>query len=139
MGKILKLILISIFFLVGNSSYSSEFLTVHLGQDYLITTEKTVGIASVAHPEILSLAPFFTIFNEKNVILLHPRKVGRTSFTIFSGNKGTTFDVTVKPKAAVPFANLIKGDFEIMLLDEPPVIEELDIDAPPSNIKEEMP
>ena len=134
-----KLILILIFFGVGNSSYSTEFLTVHLGQDYLMTTTKTVTISSVSNPQILSLNPFFTIFNEKNVLLLHPQKVGKTLMTIFLDNGSTTFEVTVKPKSEMPFANLIKGDFEILLLDEPPVIDELDIDAPPSEVKEGNP
>jgi len=134
-----KLFLIATFFLVGNASFSAEVLTINLGQDYILATEKMVTVASVANPSILTLAPFFTIFNEKNVLLLHPQKVGKTVFTVFWNNGSTTFDATVKPKSDAPFTNLIKGDFEIMLLDEPPVIEELDIDAPPSEVKEDTP
>lgn len=101
--------------------FAAEDFQVQLGQDYLIETDKNVSYSLVADPSILTLSPFFTIFNEKNVLLLHPQKVGKTNFTVFLDGPDLTFNVVVK-STPVNFKTISKSDYEIMLLDAPPNI-----------------
>lgn len=134
----IKLALISLFILIPNFCFANEKLEIQVGNDYLITTDKIVTSSFVADNSIATLTPFFTIFNEKNVLLLHPQKVGKTSFTIFSDKSDTIFDLTVKSnkpaekpvdkpanKPESDFQETTKGDFEIMLFDAPPNLNEV--------------
>lgn len=124
--KFLKIILIGLI-LSSNICFAADEIEISLGTDYIISADKIVSTTFVADESIVTLTPFFTIFNEKNVLLLHPQKVGKTSFTIFIGNDDNIFNVTVTPKKAQVENKIIQiGDFEIMLLDAPPVIKELD-------------
>jgi len=112
-------------------------LTINLGDDYLIATEKPIKANFVSNPETITVSPFFTIFNEKNILLLHPTKEGKSKLMVVLDDGGTTFEVTVKPKGKRPtFVTVTKGDFELILLDAPPSLEEIEIDAPPSKYKE---
>lgn len=119
-----KILLILMFFLSTNLCIAAEELQIELGNDYLITSDKNVKTTLIASPKIITLSPFFTIFNEKNVLLLHPERVGKTSFTIFLDKSEVVFSVTVKPQTKNPNTKTItKGCFEIMLLDAPPEIK----------------
>lgn len=119
-----KILLILMFFLSTNLCIAAEEIQIELGNDYLITSDKNVKTTLIANPKIITLSPFFTIFNEKNVLLLHPERVGKTSFTIFLDKSKVIFNLTVKPKSQKPNSNTItKGCFEIMLLDAPPEIK----------------
>lgn len=126
-----RTILISSFIFGLNPGFCAEQLSINLGKDYILTTEKTVYAAASANPAVVMVSPFFTIFNEKNVILIHPIKVGKANFTIFLDNSSTVFETTVNPSGTNSPLNYKKGDFEIILLDEPPVVEDFEIEAPP--------
>jgi len=136
-----KLILILAIILSAASCIASETVNLNFGSDYLVTTEKTINTSNVNNHEILTLSPFFTIFNEKNVFLLHPLKVGKTNITFFIGNTAVSFDIVIKQKGLNKSAdNIKKGNFEFLLLDSPPVIDDveesrdkyLDLDPPPT-------
>lgn len=119
---------------------AAEVINVNLGNDYIITTDKTVKANEVSNPAILTISPFFTIFNEKNVLLLHPSKVGKTNLTFFMENSTASFEIVVKPSTKDKSVDVIKkGDFEFNLLDAPPQIkeieEELELDAPPTTME----
>jgi len=121
-----NIFLICLLVLGTNNCFANENLEIQLGTDYLITTDENVRTTFVADPDIITLSPFFTIFNEKNVLLLHPEKVGKASFTIFLDNTGVLFDVTVKQNKTQPDARSLNKDvFEIMPLDAPPNVEQL--------------
>lgn len=103
------------------SCLAKEELEIQLGNDYLITTDKAVISVFSADPSIINLSPFFTIFNEKNVYLLHPQKIGQTEITVFCKDGDYIFDLTIKPeKPAIKIKTLQTEGFEIMLLDTPP-------------------
>lgn len=126
-----KIILINLIFgsflFSSNASLAVDDIEIQLGSDYLIATDKNVTTTFVTDPSIIILEPFFTIFNEKNVLLLHPQKVGKTQFTIFVGNDDNIFNVRVISKKTPPDNIVIrKGAFEIMLLDEPPTLEQFE-------------
>ena len=111
-------------------------MTINLGNDYLIVTNKPVKANFVNHPDIITVSPFFTIFNEKNILLLHPQKEGQSKLMLVLDDGGREFEVTVKPKSKKPsFIEITKGDFEFILLDAPPNLDEVDIDAPPAKGK----
>lgn len=130
------------------SCFAAEPLYINLGSDYIVTTAKTVKANEVSNPQILTLSPFFTIFNEKNVLLLHPQKVGKTNITFFLEDGSESFDIVIKSKGTSKNIESFKrGDFEFSLLDSPPVVaapvdntgddfedsinEDLQLDAPP--------
>ena len=125
-------ILILIFLLNSNVCFGNEALTINLGDDYLIMTKTSINANAVSNPEIITLTPFFTIFNEKNVFLLHPQKEGKSNLVFFFNNESKTFEITVNTKKSKPtFITNAYGDFEFILLDAPPNLEEIEIDAPP--------
>lgn len=112
----------------------AETLNLNMGQDYLIITADTINSNAVGSPKILSLKPFFTIFNEKNMILAHPEKVGKTKLTFFSTTGDTVFDINVKPENSdSTFCPINKNGIEFNLLDQPPTFENIEIDAPPTS------
>jgi len=116
-----RIIIICLLFISSNICFAAENLELQMGNDYLITSDKNMSTTIVANPGLLTISPFFTIFNEKNVLLLHPQKIGKTSFSIFICKDDTVFNVTVVPQKSTPDNRTIqKGDFEIMTLDTPP-------------------
>lgn len=134
--SIKKIIIICLLFLSSNVCFAAEALELQMGNDYLITSDKNMSTTLVANPDILTLSPFFTIFNEKNVLLLHPQKIGKTSFTIFIGKNDTSFNVKIIPQKSTPDNRTIEmGDFEIMLLDTPPAFNQFKLDGSDKNEK----
>lgn len=109
-------------FLIGTSCFASENLEVQLERDYLITSNTNIKTINVDDSDIVNVSPFFTVFNEKNVWLLHPKGIGKTKFSVvLQDSSNTVFDVSVKPyNAKSIFKDYQKGEFEIMLLDKPP-------------------
>jgi len=122
-----NIFLICLLVLGTNICFANEHIEIQLGNDYLITTDENVKSSFVSNPDVVTLNPFFTIFNEKNVLLLHPLKVGKGCFTIFLEKSDVAFDVVVKPSKTNPdIKSLDVNVFEIMPLDAPPNVEELD-------------
>lgn len=117
MKKFLTLLL----FLLSGFFFAAKAFEIQMNTDYLITTEDSAKKITVANPEILTITPFCTIYNEKDVMMLHPEKIGKTSFTIFLEGKSKTFSVIVTPeKKGAGFKPIQENGFEIILLDNPP-------------------
>jgi len=133
--NIKKICLILALILSPAICFGAEALNINLGNAYLITTEYPTNASVVANPAILTINPFFTIFNEKNILLIHPEKVGKTLLTLFQTDKNIILDISVTAKESSKcFKPLKKDGFEVTLLDEPPVIENYEnyeFDAPP--------
>lgn len=133
---LIGLFLFSIVLSGVNFCLADETMEIQLGNDYLITTDKTIKTTLVSDEKVLTIEPFFTIFNEKNVWLIHPQKIGKTNFTLFLDNSDVTFNVTVRPISSMNNKTIHKNIFEIMPLDSPPSVEdELELDKPPKAIK----
>lgn len=114
-----KFLLLSIVFIFSSHFCSAaEELTVRLGEDYLITTEQSIRLSTVDNSSIVQLNSFFTILNEKNILLLHPLKLGSTSFKIYLNDYSIDFNVSVK-SSPVKIKPTNKKDYEIMQLDIP--------------------
>ena len=138
--NIKKLCLILVFILSPAFCFGADTLNLNLERDYLVTTEKAIKSNNVENPQILSASPFFTIFNEKNMLMVHPKKVGKTNFTIFLDNTEVVFSISVKPKnTQLTFCSCQKNGVEFTLLDLPPdklpIFENFEIDAPPTKIE----
>lgn len=128
-----KIFLICLLLLNPTLCYANEVINIKLGNDYLIMTEKVVQVFDVSDPDIVSLSPFFTLFNEKNSLLIHPQKTGKTDISIFLNQGRANFSVNVSDKkSSIDEKPVRMGDFEIMLLDTPPNIQDFDLDLPPS-------
>lgn len=110
-----------------NASFAAENLSLKLGNDYLITCDDSMDMVSMDNPSVLTISPFFTIYNEKNVLLLHPKKAGKVVVRITLSNKSETiFGITVEPAGSVENMTTVKkGVFEIILLDLPPDKDDL--------------
>lgn len=138
----MKLIVKKIFLIIAllfssNLCFAAETLSLNLGCDYIITTDAPVKADTVGNSEILSVNPFFTIFNEKNILLVHPKKLGKTLVTLLGDKNDIVLEATVKPEnAACAFKPIKKDGFEVSLLDEPPLFEDFEIDAPPIDMEE---
>lgn len=127
-----RLFLICLLFLNSVSCSANDTINVKLGNDYLILTEKIVQTYNVSDPDIATLSPFFTLFNEKNSLLLHPQKTGKTDVTIFFNDNSANFSINISDKkSAIDDKPIRMGDFEIMLLDTPPMLQDFDVNAPP--------
>lgn len=132
-----KIFLLFSLILSPNFCFAAETLSFSLGYDYIITTDEPIKANLVDNSEILSVNPFFTIFNEKNVLLAHPQKVGKTLVTLLGDKNNIVLDVTVNPEnAACTFKPVKKDWFEVTLLDQPPTFKDFEIDSPPINMEE---
>lgn len=123
--------------LSANSCLAGETLNIRLGSDYILTAKNQIKSNYVEDPKMLSIKSFFTIFNEKNILLIHPEKVGKTKLTIFYENCSSTLNITVKEKNAdSEFIPYQKNGEEMQLLDTPPSPQTFEIDTPPAVLKE---
>jgi len=135
-----KFFLISILLISANFCLAAENVEVFMCNDYLVTSDEKVKAILVANPAIVSLNPFFTIFNEKNVVFLHPQRVGKSAVTFCLEGSEVVLNVIVKAnKNKKDIEALNVGGFEIMPLDAPPTMHQLptledveDLDAPPA-------
>ena len=133
MKKFFLLLIISSQILSLNLCMASEQVSVKLGSDYLIMSDKCIKNTLLSNPEILTLSPFFTIFNEKNVILIHPLKQGSSDLTVLFDKNYESFKIQVEPKTSkIPNQTIKIGDLEIVLLDSLPQNEDFEIDKPPT-------
>lgn len=133
-----KVILTLVFCLIPHFSLAANIVEINYGNDYILTTDNKIETTVVNNPDILTVSPFFTIFNEKNVLLIHPEKVGKSNLIIFQKGSETVFEINVRPnKTNIP-TSITKGSFDFSLLDKPPKMEDFSIDPPPIRIKEKL-
>lgn len=108
----------------------AENLDLKMGNDYLLTTDQTVKTIIVVDPTTLTATPFFTVSNDKNVILLQPKKTGKTEVNIIFPDYNSVINANVKDNkssaSAKPFTN---KDVEVMVLDNPPGYEKIKPDV----------
>lgn len=124
-----KSILLTIFLLLGASCSAIESIEIDLDKNYILSTQRTVESLAVSKPDIVSVSPFFTIFNEKNVILIQPIKAGKFNLTVFTDKEDSVFEIIIKPAVGnKELPELQNEDFELFLLDVPPIMKEIKID-----------
>ena len=98
-------------------------------EDYIITTDGKLTQISIENNQIIDVFPLVTIMNEKNTLIIHPLKEGITAFTVKKdGQEKFMFNVLVEEDKTEISPN---DGFEILPIDEPPIIMDYMIDLPP--------
>ncbi len=116
-----KILILSIFLATIHSAQAFE--------DCVISTDGKLSDISIENNDIIDIYPLITVMNEKNTLIVHPLKEGKTRFCILKNGKRTVmFNVEVTPEKTV--IDNIDG-FEILQIDEPPENYEYELDIPP--------
>ena len=102
---------------------------VYALEDCIVSYDGTLTDIKVADEQMLEIHPVVTIFNEKNTLIVHPLKVGTTSFSVLKDGKDrAVFKVQINENETI--ADEVEG-FDVETLDSPPEILDCDIDFPP--------
>ena len=126
--KILIVFIILLITFISNSVFAYE--------DCIISTDGKMTDIKIQHNDIIDVFPLITIMNDKNTIIVHPLKQGKTKFCILKDQKEKYFfDVEVKKETTIVSQ---KEGFDIFTVDCPPIIDEFDfiLDKPPSMYEE---
>ena len=103
-----KFLLVAISIFVGTQAFGFE--------DYLVIADSPVKSVSSSDSSVVSAMPFYTIDNEKNVILLKTFKEGKVVVTIRQQDGDRAINVDVKKGKTI----LSKEDgFTYFVLDVP--------------------
>lgn len=116
-----KIIYTLLIFLLGLNCYAFE--------DYLIINNGKLTDIKIEDNSIIDVFPMITISNDKNILIVHPLKIGKTNFCALKNNKDVIlFNVEVKEDETI--INNVKG-FDILSIDKPTNYKEIQIDLPP--------
>ena len=103
--------------------------TAQAFEDYIITTEGKLTDISIEHNDIIDVYPLITIMNDKNTLIVHPLKIGKTRFCVLKNNKDKVmFNVNVNEEKTT--VDEVEG-FDILGIDIPPGLYEYELDTPP--------
>ena len=106
--------------------------TVFAFQDCIIESDGKLTDISIENNTIVDVCPIFTIMNEKNTLYVHPLKEGKTRICILKdGKQKILFNVEITENETK--IDDVDG-FDILTIDEPPEVEEIDIDEPPKGL-----
>lgn len=100
-------------------------------EDCIISSRAKMSNIKIEYNDIIDVYPIVTLMNEKNILIVHPLKEGKTRFIVTKGKKDTAFfNVTVKANETV--IEHAEG-FEVYKIDAPPTGEEpeFNLDEPP--------
>ena len=96
-------------------------------QDYLIISKQPVKSVSVSDPEILDITPLYTIDNQKKVLILNPKQIGKTKIKVTRFGSERYINVKVSDEKTDIKHRI--GDFHCFILDTPP--EKMEVLPPP--------
>lgn len=108
------------------------FLTVQAVQAYedcIVTNNGKLTDINIEDNTIIDVYPIVTVMNEKNTLIVHPLKAGKTRFCALKNNKSLAlFEVEVTDFDTI--INAPEG-FEALTLDSPFNEFEFELDEPP--------
>ena len=114
----------------------SILLTVQSAQafeDCIITNSGKLTDISIEDNTIVDVYPLITVMNDKNTLIVHPMKTGKTRFCVLKNNKNIAmFTVDVNEFSTI--VNAPEG-FEVLTLDPPTDDFEFELDAPPNGTR----
>lgn len=108
-------------------------LDVFAFEDYVVATEGKLNEIRIQYNDVIDVFPLITIMNEKNILIVHPLKIGTTKFSVVKNNKNKfIFDVNVLPDKTI--IEPVEG-FDIFSIDCPPetFFYKFELDFPPSS------
>ena len=106
-------------------------LSVQAFQDCIVINDGKITDINIEDNTIIDVYPLITVMNEKNTLIVHPLKAGKTRFCVLKNNKNLVlFEVEI-----TDFATKIISpeDFEVLSIDTPDNEFEFDfkLDEPP--------
>lgn len=104
-------------------------LTVHSYQECIITNNGKLTDINIEDNTLIDVYPLVTVMNEKNTLVVHPLKSGKTRFCVLKNNKNLElFEVSV-----TDFETRINAPdgFEVLSIDPPTNDFEFELDEPP--------
>jgi len=103
--------------------------SVNAYEDCIITNDGKITDINIEDNSIIDVFPIVTIMNEKNTLMVHPLKPGKTRFCALKNEKNLVlFDVYVND--AETRINAPDG-FEVLTIDPPNDEFEFILDEPP--------
>ena len=103
--------------------------TAYAMEDCIISTDGKLTDISIGHNDIIDVYPLITIMNEKNTLIFHPLKAGKTRVCVLKNNKEKVmFNVNITEEKTI--IDEVEG-FDILQIDTPPDIYEYELDIPP--------
>ena len=117
------LTILSLFFILPAFAY----------EDCIITTNGKLTDIKIQNNSVIDVFPLITILNDKNTLIVHPIKTGKTKFSVLKNKKDKfTFNVEVTSESTK--ISDAEG-FDILTIDCPyskkPEIVEIELDEPP--------
>ena len=100
-------------------------------EDALVMTNGKMTNIKIQHNDIIDVFPLITIMNDKNTLIVHPLKIGKTKFSLIKNEKEKfIFDVNVTEDTTLISS---QDGFEIMNIDCPPgsFVYYFNLDKPP--------
>lgn len=102
---------------------------VYAYEDCIITNSGKLTDINIEDNTIIDVYPIVTVMNEKNTLMVHPLKTGKTRFCVLKNNKSLAlFDAEIdefETKINAP------DGFEVLTLDSPFDEFEFELDEPP--------
>ena len=103
-------------------------------QDYLIISNGKLTDISIEDNTVVDVYPLITIMNEKNTLIVHPLKTGKTRFCILKNKKEKVmFNVEITEDETR--IDEVEG-FDILEIDAPEGVYDFTIDPPPEKFGE---
>lgn len=102
---------------------------VYAYEDCIITNNGKLTDINIEDNTIIDVYPIVTVMNEKNTLMVHPLKTGKTRFCVLKNNKSLAlFDAEIDE-----FETRINAPdgFEVLTLDSPFDEFEFELDEPP--------
>ena len=96
-------------------------------EDCIIASDGKLTNIKIEDNTVVDVCPLITIMNEKNILVVHPLKIGQTKVCILKNDKEIIdFEVNVKDHETI--VEEVEG-LEVLTLDAPD--EPIEIDEPP--------
>lgn len=100
-------------------------------EDCIISADGKLTDISIEDNQIIDVYPLVTLMNEKNTLIVHPLKTGKTRFCVLkNGKEKIMFNVSVSEDKTI--IDNVEG-FDIFEIDEP--VYEYELDIPPELVK----
>ena len=98
-------------------------------EDCIVTNNGKLTDISIEDNTIVDVYPLITVMNEKNTLIVHPMKAGKTRFCVLKNNKNISM-FTVEVNEFNTIINAPDG-FEVFSIDPPTDDFEFVLDKPP--------
>ena len=108
-------------------------LSTYAYEDCIITNNGKLTDISIEDNTIIDVYPLVTVMNDKNTLIVHPLKSGKTRFCVLKNNKNISM-FTVEVNEFNTTINAPEG-FEVFTLDKPTDDFEFELDEPPAGIR----